>query len=234
MATQHQPLALSVWCLMSHWLLCCSQTLHYIHDRYSAPAIIITENGVDVPNEAAAPYSTDDQFRISYIQGYLQQVTFCSYNMKINWKNVLHVYGCMQLHQASYYASCAYCCRRMLAGWLTGALAANAYKPHHTNNRCMLASYTIPVPDARLQLHCTSPEYMLASYTMPGSHGTTWYQMSLLPMAAGSGCKRRWREPSGLLLLELVGQLWCALQAPPLTCPTHVTHILCWHLYYLL
>ena len=45
-----------------------------MNERYGAPDIIITENGVDVPNENAAPYSTSDQFRISYIEGYLEQV----------------------------------------------------------------------------------------------------------------------------------------------------------------
>lgn len=59
--------------IFNGWLAC-SQTLYYVNERYAAPDIIITENGVDVPDENAAPYSTNDPFRINYVESYLEQV----------------------------------------------------------------------------------------------------------------------------------------------------------------
>ena len=90
----------------------CSQVLYYVNGRYGAPDIIITENGVDVPNENVTPYSTDDQFRISYIAGYLEQVT-CHDMCSDAFTDFVRFY-----HRQILHGTCAALLRYRLLSWL--------------------------------------------------------------------------------------------------------------------
>jgi beta-glucosidase len=50
--------------------------LKWIKNRYRNPEIIVTENGVSVPNESVVPMTKalDDQFRVNYYQSYLEEM----------------------------------------------------------------------------------------------------------------------------------------------------------------
>lgn len=50
--------------------------LHWISNRYSNPPILITENGVDVPDESTMPMeqALHDTFRIDYYSSYVDSV----------------------------------------------------------------------------------------------------------------------------------------------------------------
>lgn len=46
----------------------------WISERYDNPYILITENGVDVPDETSTEMALHDSFRIDYYTGYLGSV----------------------------------------------------------------------------------------------------------------------------------------------------------------
>ena len=56
----------SDWLYVVPWGM--RRLLNYVNKRYHHPAIYITENGVDVPNENAIPFPQvlEDNFRINY------------------------------------------------------------------------------------------------------------------------------------------------------------------------
>ncbi|CAE8738862.1 unnamed protein product [Polarella glacialis] len=64
----------------SDWLLVVPRALRaylaYVQNRYSPGAIIITENGVDVPGEDLMPLAEalDDTYRVDYFRTYIEQV----------------------------------------------------------------------------------------------------------------------------------------------------------------
>jgi len=64
----------------SDWLLVVPRALRayleYVNKRYSPGAIIITENGVDVPGEDQMPLAEalDDTYRVDYFRTYIEQV----------------------------------------------------------------------------------------------------------------------------------------------------------------
>jgi beta-glucosidase len=62
------------------------QLLVYIKKHYNSPPVIITENGVDVPNEnnMTLAEAINDVFRVSYYGGYLQAVSDAIYKDKVN------------------------------------------------------------------------------------------------------------------------------------------------------
>ncbi len=64
----------SSWLYVVPWGI--RKLLNYIHTRYSAPWIMITENGVDVPNESAMPLAQalNDTFRVNYYSSYLDNI----------------------------------------------------------------------------------------------------------------------------------------------------------------
>jgi len=51
--------------------------LRWVNKRYDGPEIVITENGVDVPNESNMTLETalNDTFRIQFYSGYLTEVS---------------------------------------------------------------------------------------------------------------------------------------------------------------
>jgi len=59
----------SSWLWVVPWGL--RKVLHWVYERYNTP-IIITENGVDVPDESSLPLdqALNDTFRVDYINGY--------------------------------------------------------------------------------------------------------------------------------------------------------------------
>ena len=63
----------SPWLLVVPWGL--RKLLIWLHDRYKLP-ILITENGVDVPNESYLPLkkALSDDYRIDYLQRYIHQM----------------------------------------------------------------------------------------------------------------------------------------------------------------
>jgi beta-glucosidase len=68
------PRADSDWLYVVPWGI--RKLLNYIHNTYKAPWIMITENGVDVPNESSMPVAQalNDTFRIDYYSSYLENV----------------------------------------------------------------------------------------------------------------------------------------------------------------
>lgn len=64
----------SSWLYVVPWGI--QKVLLYITERYNPTFILITENGVDCPNESSIPLPAvlNDQFRISFFQQYLQNV----------------------------------------------------------------------------------------------------------------------------------------------------------------
>lgn len=64
------------------------ELLKYIHERYRPPAIIITENGVDCPNESTLPLkdALADECRVNYYATYLRSVATAVDEFKIPLK----------------------------------------------------------------------------------------------------------------------------------------------------
>lgn len=68
----------SDWLFVVPWGV--RKILNWISQRYHYPPIVITEEGVDVPNESNFPLSQalNDTFRVNYFQSYLHEVE-CAY-----------------------------------------------------------------------------------------------------------------------------------------------------------
>ena len=68
------PVADSDWLYVVPWGI--RKLLNYIHNTYNSPWIMITENGVDVPNEGSMPIAQalNDTFRVNYYSSYLDNV----------------------------------------------------------------------------------------------------------------------------------------------------------------
>ncbi|KAI9139830.1 intracellular family 1 beta glucosidase Bgl1a [Paraphysoderma sedebokerense] len=64
------PVADSSWLYVVPWGF--RKILTYVHNKYKTP-ILVTENGVSVPNESAIPLTDalNDTFRVNYYEGYL-------------------------------------------------------------------------------------------------------------------------------------------------------------------
>jgi len=60
--------------------------LNWIKNRYNNPDIIVTENGVSVPNESSILDSLNDTFRINYLSSYLAQLELAISQDKVNVK----------------------------------------------------------------------------------------------------------------------------------------------------
>jgi beta-glucosidase len=69
------PMADSDWLYVVPWGI--RKLLNYINDRYDSPWIMITENGVDVPNEGSMPIAQaiNDTFRVNYYSSYLDNIS---------------------------------------------------------------------------------------------------------------------------------------------------------------
>jgi beta-glucosidase/6-phospho-beta-glucosidase/beta-galactosidase len=65
----------SDWLYVVPWGI--RKLLNYINDRYDSPWIMITENGVDVPNEGSMPIAQaiNDTFRVNYYSSYLDNIS---------------------------------------------------------------------------------------------------------------------------------------------------------------
>lgn len=68
------PLAASSWLRVVPRAI--RAQLEYVYNRYHPPAIIITENGVDMPgeNDLPMPQALDDTFRVEFYRSYLDEV----------------------------------------------------------------------------------------------------------------------------------------------------------------
>jgi len=68
------PVADSSWLYVVPWGM--RKILNWIKDRYDNPAIMITENGCDVPDESSMPLAEalNDTFRVNYFKSYLAEV----------------------------------------------------------------------------------------------------------------------------------------------------------------
>jgi len=76
----------SPWLWVVPWGI--RKILNHVHTQYGAPNIVITENGVDVPNESSLPLgdALHDKFRVNFYHDYLTNVALALNEDKVNVK----------------------------------------------------------------------------------------------------------------------------------------------------